>query len=467
VLTVAELARALPQATQQGDGRVRFTRVSTDSRTLEPGALFVALRGERFDGHDHAAQAVTRGAVALLVDHPLDLPVPQVVVADTKRALGLAAAAWRARFDLPLIAVTGSNGKTTVTQMIAAILAQAHGEKRRLATRGNLNNDIGLPLMLFELNAQQRVAVLELGMNHPGEIAYLAQLARPTVAVVNNAQREHQEFMASVEATAVENGAAIDALPADGVAVFPTDDGCAPIWRRKAGTRRVLDFSRAGEATITAEVVATADGSRLSIASPAGLIEVALPVAGAHNVHNALAATAAAIAVGIAPADIAAGLAAFRPVAGRGVRHMLASGALLVDDSYNANPDSVRAAIDLLATLPAPCTLVLGDMGEVGDQGPAFHREVGAHAATRGIDRLLALGEATRDSVAAFGGNGRHFAQIDDLIAAASAAASRSGTVLVKGSRFMRMERVVQALLQSQGAVADTQPGAHNKEGAH
>jgi UDP-N-acetylmuramoyl-tripeptide--D-alanyl-D-alanine ligase len=287
------------------------------------------------------------------------------------------------------------------------------------------------------------------------------------VAVVNNAQREHQEFMASVEATAVENGAAIDALPADGVAVFPADDGCAPIWRRKAGTRRVLDFSRAGEATITAEVVATADGSRLSIASPAGLIEVALPVAGAHNVHNALAATAAAIAVGIAPADIAAGLAAFRPVAGRGVRHMLASGALLVDDSYNANPDSVRAAIDLLATLPAPCTLVLGDMGEVGDQGPAFHREVGAHAATRGIDRLLALGEATRDSVAAFGGNGRHFAQIDDLIAAASAAASRSGTVLVKGSRFMRMERVVQALLQSQGAVADTQPGAHNTEGAH
>jgi UDP-N-acetylmuramoyl-tripeptide--D-alanyl-D-alanine ligase len=467
MLTVAELSRSLPQAALQGDGRVRFTRVSTDSRTLEPGALFVALRGERFDGHDHAAQAVARGAVALLVDRTLDLPVPpqfpQIVVADTRRALGQAAAAWRARFDLPLIAVAGSNGKTTVTQMIAAILAAAHGEKWRLATRGNLNNDIGVPLMLFELSGQQRVAVLELGMNHAGEIAQLAQLVRPTVAVVNNAQREHQEFMASVEATAIENGAAIAALPADGVAVFPADDGCAAIWRRQAGTRRVLDFACTGEATITAEVAATADGSRLSIASPAGLIEVALPVPGMHNVHNALAATAAAIAVGTAPADIAAGLASFRAVAGRGVRHRLASGALLVDDSYNANPDSVRAAIALLATLPAPRTLVLGDMGEVGDQGPAFHREVGAYAAERGIEALLALGAATRESVAAFGDRGRHIDGIEALIEAARAAAAGGGSLLVKGSRFMRMERVVQALLQPAGSPAEEQ----KKEGAH
>jgi UDP-N-acetylmuramoyl-tripeptide--D-alanyl-D-alanine ligase len=467
MLTVAELARSLPQAALQGDGRVRITRVSTDSRTLEPGALFVALRGERFDGHDHAAQAIARGAAALLVERALALPVPQVVVADSRRALGLAAAAWRSRFELPLIAVTGSNGKTTVTQMIAAILAAAHGEKgghkRWLATRGNLNNDIGLPLMLFELNGQQRAAVLELGMNHPGEIEYLAQLARPTVAVVNNAQREHQEFMASVEATALENGAVIDALPADGVAVFPADDACAPIWRRKAGTRRVLDFARSAEATLTAEASATAAGSHLSIASPAGLIEVDLPMAGQHNVHNALAATAAAIAVGIAPAHIAAGLAAFRPVAGRGVRHALAAGALLVDDSYNANPDSVRAAIDLLASLPAPRTLVLGDMGEVGDQGPAFHREVGAYAAERGIDALLALGAATSDSVAAFGVRGRHCASIEALIEATQGAAAAGGTLLVKGSRFMRMERVVQALTRPSSAAASAQ----NTEGAH
>ena len=463
-MTVAELVRALPQAMLQGDGRVRFNRVSTDSRTIEPGALFVALRGERFDGHDHAAQAVERGAVALLVEHALDLAVPQVICADSKRGLGLAAAAWRARFDLPLIAVAGSNGKTTVTQMIAAILGQAQGEKKRLATRGNFNNDIGVPLMLFELNAQHRVGVLEVGMNHPGEIEYLAQLVKPTVAVVNNAQREHQEFMAGVEATAVENGAVIDALPADGVAVFPADDACAPIWRRQAGTRRVLDFAREGEATVTADVARTAQGSRLSIASPAGLIEVDLPVPGAHNVHNALAATAAAIAVGVAPADIAVGLAGFTPVKGRGVRHTLSPGALLVDDSYNANPDSVRAAIDLLATLPAPRTLVLGDMGEVGHEGPAFHREVGAYAAQRGIDALLTHGEAAREAAAAFGAGARHLDGIDALIEAARVRVAAGGALLVKGSRFMRMERVVQALLQT-AATADA-PGAQ-KDGAH
>jgi UDP-N-acetylmuramoyl-tripeptide--D-alanyl-D-alanine ligase len=463
MLTAAELARSLPQALLHGDGRVRFTRVSTDSRSIAPGALFVALRGERFDGHDHAAQAVAGGAVALLVDRVLDLPVPQVVVADTRRALGLAAAAWRARFDIPLIAVTGSNGKTTVTQMIGAILAQAHGEKRRLATRGNLNNDIGLPLMLFELTAQHRVAVLELGMNHPGEIATLAQLAKPTVAVVNNAQREHQEFMATVEATAVENGAVIDALPADGVAVFPADDACVSIWRHKAGTRRVLDFARHAEATVTAEVEPTDDGEMLSIACPAGLIDTRLQVTGAHNVHNALAAAAAAIAVGIAPADIAAGLAAFQPVSGRGVRTRLPSGALLIDDTYNANPDSVRAAIDLLASMAPPRVLVLGDMGEVGGQGPAFHREVGDYAAERGIDVLLAHGEAARDSAAAFGPQGRHVPTIEPLIETVRSVARGNATVLVKGSRFMRMERVVQALLDP----AATQASAQRTEGAH
>jgi len=461
MLTVAELARELPQAQLLGDGRVRFVRVSTDSRTLEPGALFVALRGSRFDGHDHAAQAAARGAAALLVERALDLPLPQVIVADTRRALGQAAAAWRARFTLPLATVTGSNGKTTVTQMIGAILAAAWGEKKCLVTRGNLNNDIGLPLMLFELAGAHRAAAFELGMNRPGEIAVLAQLARPTVAVVTNAQREHQEFLGSVEATAIENGAAIEALAADGVAVFAADDACAPIWRRLAGTRRVLDFARQGEATITAESVAQAAGSRLSIASPAGLIETLLAAPGEHNVRNALAATAAAIALGAAPAAIATGLAAFRPVAGRGRMHALAGGALLVDDSYNANPDSVRAAIDLLAGLPAPRTLVLGDMGEVGAQGPACHHEVGAYAAGRGIAVLLAFGEASRASAQAFGAGGRHCADLDTLVAAARAQAF-GGTLLVKGSRFMRMERVVQALL----APADAPPAATDG-GAH
>jgi len=451
VLTLAQLAHALPQARLQGEGATVFASVSTDSRTLAAGALFVALRGARFDGHDYAAQAQERGAVALLVDRPVDSTLPQLVVPDTLRALGLGAAHWRSRFTLPVIAVTGSNGKTTVTQMIGRILAQAHGEAQRLVTAGNLNNDIGAPLMLWRLAPAHRAAVLELGMNHPGEIRYLAQLVRPTVALVVNAQREHQEFMASVEATAHENGATLAVLPGGGTACFPADDACASIWRTLAGTRRVLDFARSGAAAVTAQYTLRTEGSRLALATPAGAFEVELPVPGEHNVHNALAAAAAALAVGIAPAAIVAGLAGFVPVAGRGVRHRLAGGALLVDDSYNANPDSVRAAIDLLATLPAPRTLVLGDMGEVGAQGPAFHAEVGAYARARGIDTLLALGTASADSARAFGG-GRHCPTIEALIAAAHEAAAGGGTLLVKGSRFMRMERVVQALAAQQGA---------------
>jgi UDP-N-acetylmuramoyl-tripeptide--D-alanyl-D-alanine ligase len=366
----------------------------------------------------------------------------------------MAAAAWRARFRIPLIAVTGSNGKTTVTQMIAAILARAFGERRRLATRGNLNNDIGLPLMLFELDGQHRVAVLEMGMNHPGEIAYLVELAGPSVALVNNAQREHQEFMASVEATAHENGAAIAALPPDGVAIFPADDACAAIWRALAGTRRVLDFALTGSAAITAQFELTGAGSRIALATPVGEIKTSLSVPGLHNVRNALAATAAALAVDAPAAAIAAALAAFAPPPGRGVSITLASGATLIDDTYNANPDSVRAAIDVLAAAPAPRVLVLGDMGEVGGQGPAFHREIGAYAAARGIDALLCFGDATQESAAAFGKGARHYASFEALFDACQAGATTGATLLVKGSRFMRMERVVHAL-------AGTPAGTH------
>ncbi len=446
MMTVAELARALPRSALHGDGSVRFTSVSTDTRTARAGCVFFALRGERFDAHDFVAQAVAAGAVAAVVERRVEAVVPQIVVPDSRRALGMAAAAWRARIAVPLIAVTGSNGKTTVTQMIGAILASAYGEQRRLVTRGNLNNDVGVPLMLFELAARHRAAVLELGMNHPGEIAYLAQLAKPTVAVVNNAQREHQEFMASVEATAHENGAAIAALPPEGVAVFPADDPCAPIWRTLAGTRRVIDFARSANAVVTATAEPAAAGSRLSIATPQGPIETAIRVPGAHNVHNALAATAACLALGVSNAAIAAGLAAFVPVAGRGVRLATASGAALIDDTYNANPDSMRAAIDVLAACAAPRVLAIGDMGEVGAQGPAFHREIGAYARDRGIDTLLAIGDLSREAVAAFGDGAAHFDEIDALIRAASAAAAPGATLLVKGSRFMRMERVVQAL---------------------
>ena len=454
MLSAAELAAAVPGALVKGDGSVRIASVCSDSRQIRPGCLFIALRGERFDGHDFVAEAAQQGATAALVERPLDAPLVQIVVPDSRRAFGIAAAAWRARFRVPLIAVTGSNGKTTVTQMLAAILTRAYGPTRRLATRGNLNNDIGLPLMLFELNAGHKAAVLELGMNHPGEIAYLARLAQPTVALVNNAQREHQEFLGSVEATALENGAAIAALPPDGAAVFPADDACASIWRNLAGTRRIVDFARAAYATVTAEYTLQTDGARLEIATPAGLIRTRLAVGGAHNVHNALAATAAALAIDVPTQAIAAGLAAFAAVGGRGARSRTANGADLIDDSYNANPDSVRAAIDLLAGLPGRRVLVLGDMGEVGERSAEFHREVGAYAQERGIDVLLAAGPATRDACAAFGAAAEHFADVEALIGRARELDHPGAAMLVKGSRFMRMERVVGAL----GAVP---AGAH------
>ncbi len=461
LMTVAELGRSVGALAVQGDRSATFSSVSTDSRTLAQGALFVALRGERFDGHSYADAAIRRGAAALMVERPLQVDVPQIVVADAKRALGLGAAQWRARYSLPVIAVAGSNGKTTVTQMVAAILAHAYGEARRLATRGNLNNDIGVPLMLWELGRQHRAAVLELGMNHPGEIAYLAELVRPTVALVTNAQREHQEFMKSVEATAYENGEVIAALPLseDGVAVFPADDGCAPIWRQLAGTRRVIDFALEAYAVITATYTLTADGARVSMATPAGVIDASLAVTGVHNVRNALAAAACAMAIGVEPRAISAGLAAFRPVSGRGVRLQTSAGARLIDDSYNANPDSVRAAIDLLAGFAPPRVLVLGDMGEVGDRAVEFHREIGAYARERGIDSLYALGAMTSETVDAYGPGARHFDDVAQLIAELQSKADATATVLVKGSRFMRMERIVQALeaTSAQGQVE----GAH------
>jgi UDP-N-acetylmuramoyl-tripeptide--D-alanyl-D-alanine ligase len=454
-ITLGELARAIEGArTDSADTRIES--VSTDSRTLGAGALFVALRGPRFDGHDYSEQARQRGAAALMVEHPLPIDLPQLCVPDTRRALGRAAAYWRARFSLPVIAVTGSNGKTTLTQMIGSILARAYGQRdgraQSLATRGNLNNDIGLPQMLFELTPDHRAAVFELGMNHVGEIAELAQMARPTLAVVNNAQREHQEFLQSLDATARENGAVLAALPPDGIAVFPADDPCASVWWELAGLRRVIDFARTGPAAVTARHQASNGGSELRISTPAGPIDTRLALAGAHNVHNALAAAACGLGLGLDPRAIGEGLAAFRAVAGRGTRLSAPHGTVVIDDSYNANPDSVRAAIDLLAGEASPRLLVLGDMGEVGHQGPAFHREVGQYAKTRGIDSLLAAGPLSREAVAAFGAGGRHFDDVDALIGAVRPLLTAGGTVLVKGSRFMRMERVVKAIA---GGAAD------------
>ncbi|HEY1044422.1 MAG TPA: UDP-N-acetylmuramoyl-tripeptide--D-alanyl-D-alanine ligase [Telluria sp.] len=437
-----------------------FDGVSTDSRTAPAGSLFIALKGENFDAHDYLDQVVARGVAAVVVNRvPEGFTLPAIIVPDTLAALGQIGNFWRSKFRIPLIGVTGSNGKTTVKEMIAAILAQAHGEENRLATQGNLNNEIGVPLTLFRLEPNHKSAVVELGMNHPGEIGRLTAIAAPTIGMVNNAQREHQEFMHTVEAVARENGCVIAGLPDQGVAVFPGDDEYTPIWQELAasrGQRRVITFGLTGAETVSAAHTASAYGSELAVTvregANAGAFTVRLSAAGLHNVRNALAAIACACAAGIDNADIVAGLESFAPVSGRLQRKQAANGATVIDDTYNANPDSVRAAIDVLAQAPSPRILVLGDMGEVGDQGPEFHREIGDYAAKRGIDCVLATGELARhmqDSGA------RHFEQFDELLAALDRQLGQAGrpgdaTVLVKGSRFMKMERVVQHLLGTQ-----------------
>ncbi|WP_157265846.1 UDP-N-acetylmuramoyl-tripeptide--D-alanyl-D-alanine ligase [Azohydromonas aeria] len=439
-------AAAIP-ATLAGAPDTALLRVHTDTRTLQPGDLFVALRGERFDGHDHLGAARGAGAAAAIAQHGLEQAgLPGLYVGDTLAALQALAAGWRARFAaLPLIAVTGSNGKTTVTQMTAAILHAWLGDAA-LATAGNFNNHIGVPLTLLRLRAAHRAAVAELGMNHPGEIAELAALARPTVALVNNAQREHQEFMASVEAVARENGSVIEALGAEGCAVFPADDAFAPLWRELAGARRVLRFGPGGEVGGQAQWVA--DHWSLALDTPLGSARLALRLPGEHNVRNALAAAACALAAGAPLAAVVQGLEAFEPVAGRSqIRKLLRGGReiTLVDDSYNANPDSVRAAIEVLAALPGPRALLLGDMGEVGDQGPAFHAEVGALAAQRGIENFYCVGSLCAHAARAYGAGARHFASVEALIEALPDL-PEVATVLIKGSRFMRMERVLPSL---------------------
>ncbi|MCE4537461.1 UDP-N-acetylmuramoyl-tripeptide--D-alanyl-D-alanine ligase [Pelomonas sp. P7] len=448
-LDLAQAQALLPGSTLVGDGATAFARVHSDSRTLKAGDLFVALRGERFDANDFIAQAKASGAVAALAERGLaEAGLPGLLVPDAKAALGQLAAAWRRQQRLPVIAVTGSNGKTTTTQMIAAILRAWVGDDA-LATEGNYNNDIGVPLTLLRLRhddeRSHRAAVVELGMNHPGEIAPLAAMAQPTVALVNNAQREHQEFMATVEAVARENGAVIEALGPSGCAVFPAEDACAPIWFELAGSRPHLTFALRGEADVTGAAQWQGTHWALELHTPAGSAPVALRVAGEHNVRNALAAAACALAAGAPLTAIADGLEAFRAVKGRSELKADARGRALIDDSYNANPDSVRAAIDVLAGLPGEGWLILGDMGEVGDQGPAFHREVGAYAAERGIAHFWTAGPAARDAAAAYGPRARAFDTTAALIAALTEQPS-AAQVLVKGSRFMKMEQVVAAL---------------------
>ena len=450
---------------------ISVARVHTDSRTLQRGDLFVALRGDRFDANAFIAQAAAQGAAAVLCEASGEAAaraarLPALVVPDSRLALGELAAGWRAQFKLPLVAVTGSNGKTTVTQMVASILRAFAGDAAH-ATSGNLNNDIGVPLTLLALRAHHRISVVELGMNHPGEIAYLAKLAQPTVALVNNAQREHQEFMHTVRAVAEENGVVLQALPAGGVAVYPLDDEYTGLWDALAVPRQSCRFALAQGDVSAADVFWQAGAWQFTLKTPKGAAPVTLRIAGRHNVKNALAAAACALSAGVPQAAVVQGLTAFEPVKGRSRALNLSGGISLVDDSYNANPDSVRAAIDVLAELPGPRLLVLGDMGEVGDQGPQFHAEAGAYAAERGIDAVFTLGELSLHAHRAFGRQrGQHFADMTALEAAVAAVWRSVSSILVKGSRFMKMERVVEAL-QKQDSSQDSSKQETQKGEAH
>ncbi len=464
MMELAQALRWLPGARLHGDPRQPISRVHSDTRNLRAGDLFVAIRGENFDANNFLAQAASAGAAAALTsdaDALRQAGLPGIVVADTRRALGELASGWRAQFTPPLIAVTGSNGKTTVTQMLAAILRSWHGDAS-MATQGNFNNDIGLPLTLLRLRANHLAGVVELGMNHPGEIARLAAIAQPTVVLINNAQREHLEFMATVEAVARENGAVIGALPSNGVAVFPQDDAFAAMWRGLAGKRRCMVFSATPAAKPSPQVDVSCTAAtwhhgawQVQAHTPAGSLQFVLHMAGAHNLHNALAAATCALAAGAPLTAIVDGLQGFEPVKGRSrsvALNLAGKTCTLIDDSYNANPDSVDAALVMLASLPGPRLMVLGDMGEVGDQGPSLHAQAGARAQALGIDALFTLGALSTHAAVKFTG-ARHFTSMDELIAAARQDAGDYASILVKGSRFMQMEKLVDALTRQAPAL--------------
>ncbi len=430
---------------------VTFTGASTDSRTVAAGELFIALRGDKFDGHDFVGVARESGAAAAVVDAAGaealgEAGLPLIVVADTRLALGELAAHWRASFSLPVVGVTGSNGKTTNKEMIACIMKAAFGEGAVLSTQGNLNNDIGLPLTLLKLDAGHHAAVVEMGMNHPGEIAYLANIGRPTVALVTNAQRAHLEGMGSLETIAAEKGSIFAGLDQDGVAVFNAGDPWAELWRSQSAHCRRLCFALDGPAEVSGHCQTRGLENRVAIIFEGRQIEIDLALPGAHNARNALGAAAAALGAGIPLETVRAGLAAFRGIKGRLQRLTGLHGAMLLDDTYNANPDSVRAGIDVLAATIGRKILVLGDMGEIGEMTGQFHDEVGGYAKSQGVDRLLAVGESSVLAARNFGAGGEHFRKIEDLIATLVGELTPETIVLVKGSRFMRMERVVDAI---------------------
>jgi UDP-N-acetylmuramoyl-tripeptide--D-alanyl-D-alanine ligase len=423
-----------------------YTGVSTDTRTIKPGELFVALRGPRFNANEFIAAAEKAGAAGAVVDTPVDRPIAQIVVKDTQAALTTAAAAWRRQFRIPVVGVAGSNGKTTVKEMIAAILERTGVT---LATRGNLNNHIGVPLTLFRLDAAHRYAVVEIGANRAGEVAELVEIARPTVGLITNAGAEHLEGFGSLEGVARAEGEMVAGLHADAVAVINADDEFVELWRGMTRAK-VSTFGVDKPADFTAtDLHTTIDRgfvTRFRLQAPMGSIPVELNLAGRHNVVNALCAAAAACAAGAGLDDVRAGLATMRPVPGRLQFKTAPSGAWIVDDSYNANPSSMKAGIEVLENVDARRWFVMGDMGELGDFAEDSHREIGRFARDHRIDRLFATGRNSKLAAEAFGAGAEWFEDVESLSQAVNAELTREVCVLVKGSRSAKLERVVEAI---------------------
>ena len=444
-------AAAAVGGTLAGEDRP-FGAVSTDSRTIAAGALFVALRGPNFDGRDFVSAAAAQGAVAVIVEGPVSHGIPQIVVADALRALQQMSQAWRASIDLDVVAIGGSNGKTTAKEMTAAILARAGAS---IATQGNLNNHIGVPLTLMRIEASHRSAVIEMGANHVGDVAELVRLARPTVGMITNAGAEHLEGFGDLDGVAQGEGEMVSGLDPAATAIINADDAYADYWRGVAAARRIITFGVRAHADYKAKnpVQSIERGeflTRFTLECPLGECPVVLKAGGAHNVANA-AAAAAAGAAGASLGEIALGLADFRPVAGRLQLKAGARGSSIIDDSYNANPSSVRAGLDVMRGVAGTTWLVLGDMAELGDFAEDSHARMGDYARDCGIQRLFAVGPQSSRAAETFGAGAEWFADVESLSQRLQAELAPGVTVLVKGSRVNRLERVVQALTGGAG----------------
>jgi len=432
-----------------GDGDATFRGVGTDTRSLRPGELFVALRGPNFDGADFLDEAARRGAAGAVVSSPLSASLPLVIVDDTLRALGRLGAAWRRQMPATVIGITGSNGKTTLKELVASCLSTC---AETLATHGNLNNEIGVPLMLLRMSRDERFAIIEMGANHAGEIAYLASLAVPHAVAITNAAPAHLEGFGSVEGVAHAKGEILSGDPHPAIAVLNADDDYFDYWQSIAGDARVTSFGLSAEADYRASQIEPAEhGSQFVMHTPDTHFPVRLALAGRHNVLNACAAAAIVMSLGIDAAHVRQGLESVRPVGGRLQPVTSASGAILYDDSYNANPVSVQAAAEFLAAQPGQSWFVLGDMAELGGDAELLHAHTGWVIREAGVDRLFATGPLSQKAVDSFGAGGHWFETVDGLIDALLGKVAAGDVILVKGSRSMGMERVVNALTRLAG----------------